>query len=121
MPVVINSIGYSNGTLSLSSLNTETTVFSFSGGSTDAIIEGWISLQNMQSGDITTVTVYVTVDGTNYYVFLQRTFAGPVSNPIMRIHTLQIPPGMGIKVTINQVSGTARSYPYYFVIQVLSS
>jgi len=121
MPVTINSISYSNGTLSLSSLNTETTVFSYSGGQTDAIIEGWISLQNMQSGDITIVTVYVTVDGTNYYVFLQRTFAGPVNSPILRIHTLQIPPNMGIKVTINQISGTARSYPYYFITQVLSS
>jgi len=65
MPVVINSISYSNGTLSLSSLNTETTVFSYSGGQTDAIIEGWISLHNMHCGDIPYVTVYFTVDVTN--------------------------------------------------------
>jgi len=121
MPVTINSISYSNGTLTLSSLNTETTVFSYSGGQTTVIIEGWISLQNMQTGDITIVTVYITVDGTNYYVFLQRTFAGPVDMPILRIHTIQIPPGMGIKITINQITGTPRSYPYYFITQVLSS
>ncbi len=121
MPVTLNSISYSNGTLSLSSLNTETTVFSYSGGQTDAIIEGYISMQNMQKGDITIVNVYITVDGTNYYLFLKHVIIGPPDMPIVRIHTLQIPPGMGIKVTINQITGTVRSYPYYFITQVLSA
>ena len=121
MPVVINSITYSSGTLSLSSLNSETTVFSLSGQQVDTIIEGWISMQNMQKGDITVVTVYITVDGTNYYPFLKHTIIGPADNPIVRIHTIQIPPNMGIKVTINQLTGTPRSYPYYFIAQVLSS
>jgi hypothetical protein len=121
MPVTINSINYASGTLSLSSLNSETAVYQFGPAPTDAIVEGYISLQNLQTGDIVVITVYISVDGTNYVVYLQNTIAAPVSMPVVRIHTVQLFPNMLMKVTINQISGTPRSYPYYFAAQVLSS
>ncbi|MGC8584271.1 MAG: hypothetical protein ACP5MH_11195 [Thermoproteus sp.] len=68
-----------------------------------------------------TINVYIAVDGTNYYLFLSHTTTGPSSMPVVRIHAIQLLPGMGIKVTVNQVSGTPRSYPYYFAAQILSS
>ena len=121
MPVTINSINYASGSVTPSALNTETTVYTVSGLPSTAIVEGYISLQNMQVGDIVTITVYITVDGTNYYPFLRWTTPGPLAVPIIRIHALQIFPGMGLKVTINQIAGTPRAYPYYFAAQVLSS
>jgi len=121
MPVTINSINYASGTLSLSSLNSETAVYQFGPAPSDTIVEGYISLQNLQTGDIVVITVYISVDGTNYVVYLQNTIAAPVSMPVVRIHTVQLFPNMLMKVTINQISGTPRSYPYYFAAQVLSS
>jgi hypothetical protein len=105
MPVTINSINYSSGTLSLSSLNSETTVYQYGPAPSDAIVEGYISLQNIQTGDIVVITVYISVDGTNYVVYLQNTIAAPVSMPVVRIHTVQLFPNMLMKVTINQIWG----------------
>jgi hypothetical protein len=47
------------------------------------------------------------------------TYSGPVSDPIIRFHTKTLLYNMMYKVTITQTSGTLRSFPYGFILEVL--
>jgi hypothetical protein len=119
MPVVISSKTDYTGTLSIPSLNTETTVVEVSQQSDDYIVEGYLDLSQLQSEDALTVNEYIAVDGVNYQQFLSTQFSGPVSMPIIRFHAKTILKNMKYKVTVNQTSGTPRNIPYGFIVEVL--
>jgi len=119
MPVVIVSKTPYSGTLTLSALNTETTVIEISGLTNDFIVEGYIDLRNLASGDAVVIKEYIAVDGSTYSSFITQSFSGPVSDPVIRFHSKTLLAGMNYKVTINQTAGTLRSFPYAFILQVL--
>jgi hypothetical protein len=121
MPVIIASKTRYLGTVSPPALNTETTVVEITAQSDDYIVEGWIDLGALASGDTVTIRVYVAVDGTNYRLYASFSFSGPVSNPIIRFHSMQLCYNMKYKVTITQTSGTLRSFPYGFLLEVLGT
>jgi hypothetical protein len=105
-----------------SALNTETTVLEIAGASDDYMVEGYLDLSALQSGDTLVVKEYISVDGQNYWTFLTVTYNGPVSDPIIRFHTKTLLYNMKYKVTINQTAGSAtRSFPYAFIQEVLGS
>jgi len=119
MPVIISSKSDYTGTITIPSLNTETTVIEVTGQTDDYIVEGYLDLSQLQNGDILTVTEYIAVDGVNYQQFLSSQFSGPVSMPIIRLHAKTIQKNMKYKVTVNQISGTTRNIPYGFIVEVL--
>jgi hypothetical protein len=119
MPVIISSKSDYTGTITIPSLNTETTVIEVTGQTDDFIVEGYLDLSQLQNEDILTVTEYIAVDGVNYQQFLSSQFSGPVSMPIIRFHAKTIQKTMKYKVTVNQTSGTARNIPYGFIVEVL--
>jgi hypothetical protein len=121
MPVVIASKTRYSGTVSPSALNTETTVVEVGAQSDDYIVEGWIDLGALQSGDTVVIKVYVAVDGVNYRTYATVSYTGPVSDPIIRIHSTQLLYNMKFKVAITQTSGTLRSFPYGFIVEVMGS
>jgi len=121
MPVIVASKTRYTGTVSPSALNTETTVVEVGAQSDDYIVEGWIDLSALASGDAVTVREYVAVDGTNYRTFATVPYSGPVSDPIVRFHAKILTYNMKYKVTVTQSSGTLRSFPYGFVLEVLGS
>jgi len=121
MPIIIASKTRYTGTVSPSALNTETTVVEITAQSDDYIVEGWIDLGALASGDAVVINVYVAVDGTNYRLYASFSFSGPVSNPIIRFHSMQLLYNMKYKVTITQTSGTLRSFPYGFILEVMGS
>ena len=121
MPIVIASKTEYTGTVSPSALNTETTVIEITAQSDTYIVEGWIDLSQLQSGDTVVINIYVAVDGTNYRTYATVTYSGSVSNPIIRIHSMQLCKNMKFKVTITQTSGTLRSFPYGFVLEVMGT
>jgi hypothetical protein len=103
-------------------LNTETTVIEITAQSDDYMVEGWIDLGNLASGDTVVIREYVAVDGTNYRLFIPpTTYNGPVDAPAIRFHTKQLTYNMKYKVTITQTAGTLRSFPYGFILEVLGS
>jgi hypothetical protein len=103
-------------------LNTETTVVEITAQSDDYIVEGWIDLGALASGDAVTIREYVAVDGTNYRTFATVPYSGPVSDPIIRFHSKQLVYSMKYKVTITQTSGTTlKSFPYGFILEVLGT
>ena len=107
--------------MSPSALNTETTVVEITAQSDDYIVEGWIDLKALTSGDTVIIREYVAVDGVNYRTFLTASYSGPVSDPIIRFHSKQFTYDMKYKVTITQIAGTLRSFPYRFILEVMGS
>jgi hypothetical protein len=121
MPVIIQSKTRYTGTVSPSALNTETTVIEITAQSDDYIVEGWLDISALASGDTLVINEYVAVDGTNYRLFLSVTYSGPVDTPAIRFHSKQFTYDMKYKVTVTQTAGTLRSFPYRFLLEVLGT
>lgn len=122
MTVIVQSKTRYQGIVSLSSLNTETPVVNITAQSDDYMVEGYLDLSALQTGDGLIVKEYISVDGQNYWTFLTVTYSGPVSDPIIRFHTKTLLYNMLYKVTINQTSGSAtRSFPYGFIQELLGT
>lgn len=84
------------------------------------IIEGYIDLGNMTYGDTVEVREYIAIDGANYKLFTTFEVLGPVSEPVIRFHSKTLYKSSRYKVTIVQKSGTLKSIPYFFTVQVFS-
>jgi len=121
MPVIIASKTEYTGTITPSALNTETTVVEITAQSDTYIVEGWIDLGNLASGDSVTIKEYVAVDGVNYRTYATVLYSGVVSDPIIRFHSKQLCKSMKYKVTITQTAGTLRTFPYGFILEVMGT
>ena len=119
MPVVVASKTRYTGSVSPTALNTETAVVDIGAQSDDYIVEGWIDLSALASGDAVTIKEYVAVDGANYRTYATVSYSGPVSDPIIRFHAKTLTYNMKYRVTVTQTSGVLRSFPYGFVLEVL--
>jgi len=120
-PIVIGSKTDYTGSVSPSALNTETIVVDITAQTDDFMVEGWIDLSALASGDSVKIIEYVSVDGVNLKSFITQTFNGPVSDPIIRFHTKTLYKNMLYRVTITQTAGTLRSFPYAFILEVMAS
>ena len=85
------------------------------------MVEGYLDLGALASGDTLVVKEYIAVDGTNYRTIYTVTYSGPLSDPIIRFHTKTLLYNMKYKVTINQTAGTIRTVPYGFLLEVLGT
>ncbi len=121
MTIVVATKNDFVGTVSLTALNTETTVVEITGATDDYLIEGWLDISALATGDTLVITEYVAIDGTNYRIFLQSTFNGPVDMPAIRFHTKTLYKSMKYKVTVNQTAGVLRSFPYRFIQEILGT
>jgi hypothetical protein len=121
MPVIIASKTKYTGTATPSALNTETTVVEITAQSDDYIVEGWIDLRNLSSGDAVTLREYIAIDGVNYRTFITAQYSGAVSDPVIRFHAKTLPSTAKYKVTITQTAGTLRSFPYSFILEVMGT
>ncbi len=121
MPVIVASKTRYSGTVTPSALNTETIVVDISAQSDDYMVEGYIDLSALASGDTVVIKEYIAVDGVNLRLYAQVTYSGPVSEPIIRFHAKQLLYSMLYRVTITQTAGTLRSFPYGFLVEVLGT
>ena len=121
MVIVIASKTRYSGTVTPTDLNVETVVVEIGAQADDYIVEGYIDLSALASGDAVKVREYIAVDGVNYQLFCQVTYSGPVSEPIIRFHSKQLLYNMKYKATITQTSGTLRSFPYGFLLEVMTT
>jgi len=91
---------------------TEQTVVSVSSAAPFEL-QGWFKLLAEQAGDRVIIRVYcklLPADDCDPYAVEQ--YEGPVSPPLVKIGPL---PGMyGTKITLQQIAGTMRKYPYQF-------
>jgi hypothetical protein len=121
MPVVVASKSRFYGTVTPSDLNVEMTVVEVGAQSDDYIVEGYIDVSQLQTGDALEIREYIAVDGSNYQLFLRTTLSDPVSEPVIRFHAKTFVFLMKYKVTVVQTSGALRSLPYGFVLEVLGT
>ena len=119
MPVVIVSKTRYAGTVTPGDLNVETVIVEIPPQADDYLIEGYIDLSNMRAGDIVVVKEYIAVDGENYRLFAQATYSGVQPEPIIRFHTKTLLHDMKYKVTITQTTGTPKSFPYKFILEIM--
>lgn len=119
MAVKVYDIQTLSGSISLV-VGSEVTVIEITGDGTHwFMVEGWLDLSALASGDAITVTEYVCVDGTNYGVFNTGDFADAQDEPILHFHMKLFAPDQKYKVAITQTAGTARTLPYRFVVEYI--
>jgi hypothetical protein len=119
MPVVISSKSRRTGTAAISQLNQETTIVELGPFADDWMVEGYVDTSELLSGDTAEVREYVALDGANYRLLYSATVTGPASEPAIRFHTKTLHANMKYKVTVTQTSGTPRSVPYVFIVEVM--
>ena len=121
MPVVVASKTRYSGVVTPVDLNVEAVVVDIPAQADDYLIEGYIDLSQLSSGDVVVVREYIAVDGANYGLFVQVEYSGPVAEPVVRFHTKTLLHNMKYRVTVTQTAGTLRGFPYGFVLEVLGT
>jgi hypothetical protein len=97
---------------SITTDGTEQTIVEYVGNISQ--ISGYIDLSNMQDGDTVTIRTYVKIkpDG-EYRLYDSEDYAGKQESPALYI--LPKLTGVAYKVTIQQTSGSYKSFDYLFV------
>jgi len=117
MPVRIRVKYRAKGTVSPPALNQETDIINLGELRDDYIVEGQISLQNMDSGDQVVLRSYIAVDGATKVQSDKISFIGAQEIPVVRFLAHTLPYDGRLRVTITQTAGTLRSFPYCFIVQ----
>lgn len=121
MPVVVASKTRYSGVVTPVDLNVETVVVDIPAQADDYLVEGYIDLSQLSSGDVVVVREYIAVDGVSYGLFVQVEYSGPVAEPVVRFHTKTLLYNMKYRVTVTQTAGVLRGFPYGFVLEVLGT
>lgn len=119
MPVVVMRLLKYQGAVTPTDLNVETTVIEVPAQEDAYMVEGYLDLGNLSTGDAVVITEYIAVDGTNYRIFGTAGAQGPQAEPVLRFHTKTLHPAMKYRITITQTAGTVKSFPYAFTVEVL--
>jgi hypothetical protein len=119
MPVRIRAKNRLQGSVTPSDLNVETDIVNFENQTDDYIVEGFISLRNLQVGDAVIIRNYVAVDGTNQDKSDEATFDGVQLVPVVRIPALTLAYNAKFRITVTQTSGTPRAIPYTIIQQIM--
>jgi hypothetical protein len=119
VPVRIRSKTRLQGSVTPTALNAETDIVNLPDQYDDYIVEGMVSLRNMESGDSVIIRIYVAVDGATLDKVDELATSGPQDLPVVRIPAATIPYNGKFRVTITQTAGsTLKSFPYVFIVQV---
>jgi len=119
VPVRIRSKTRLQGSVTPSALNVETDVINLPDQYDDYIVEGYISLRNMATGDAVIVRLYMAVDGVTQDKVDELMTSGPQDPAVIRVPAATIPYNGKFRVTITQTAGsTLKSFPYVFIVQV---
>jgi len=121
MPVFVEDKYDYVGEVAIPALGQEVTLVEIPGQRDDYIMEGWIDISQLDTGDVLDIREYVALNSTNYKLYLWRRFYGPVPEPVMRIHTKTYHKNMRTKITVTQLEGVPRSVSYVFIVEVLGT
>jgi hypothetical protein len=113
MTILIGNRTVYQGSITPTDLNVETTIIEVADQAEPNIVEGYIDVSELQSGDTLIVKEYINVDGANLRLYAQNTYSGVQTEPIIRFHSKTFQEGY--KVTITQTAGTPRSIKYWFL------
>ena len=115
MTVVISSKDILSGTVTPTALSQPALVIDIPDQPDEYIIEGYIDLSQMLTGDEVIIEEYMAVDGANRKLLTKSKFANTQDEPIIRFHSKTIKRDAKYQVQLTQTKGTLRKYPYYFI------
>jgi len=115
MTVVIKSKDILAGTATPTALGDPVAVVDIPDQPDEYIMEGYIDLSQMLTGDEVVIEELIAVDGASQRTFISVTFSDTQDEPIVRFHSKTIKRDAKYKVQLTQTKGTLRKYPYYFV------
>lgn len=82
-------------------------------GNPQRYLEGYVDLSPMASGDTIVVRQYMKISATGDYIkYAEETYSGAQTLPLLYIITK--PAKYGLRITIQQTSGTYRTLTYQF-------
>jgi hypothetical protein len=79
-------------------------------------VSGYISLANMEAGDTVVIRQYMKLLNGEYKRYASETYTGVQENPIVYIMPKEL--ASAIKVTLQQTSGTYKTFDYLFIKEV---
>jgi len=115
MTVVIKSKEVLAGTVAPSALSEPALVVDIPDQPDEYIVEGYIDLSQMLTGDEVVIEEFLAVDGASQRLLTKMTFANTQDEPIIRFHSKTIKRDAKYRVQLTQTAGTLRKYPYYFI------
>jgi len=115
MTVVIKSKEVLAGTVAPSALSEPALVVDIPDQPDEYIVEGYIDLSQMLTGDEVVIEEFLAVDGASQRLLTKMTFANVQDEPIIRFHSKTIKRDAKYRVQLTQMKGTLREYPYYFI------
>jgi len=115
MTVVIKSKEVLAGTVAPSALSEPALVVDIPDQPDEYIVEGYIDLSQMLTGDEVVIEEFLAVDGASQRLLTKMTFANAQDEPIIRFHSKTIKRDAKYRVQLTQTKGTLRKYPYYFI------
>lgn len=103
-------------------MNTETDLINLADQTDDYIVEGYIDLKNMGSGDTVILRTYIAVDGVNQDKADELSFSGSQDIKVVRIPAVTVAYNGKFRATVTQIAGaTLKSFPYTFIVQVMEA
>ena len=115
MTVVISSKEILSGTATPTALSEPALVIDIPDQPDEYIMEGYIDLSQMLTGDEVIIEEFLAVDGASQRLLTKSKFANTQDEPIIRFHSKTIKRDGKYKVQLTQTKGTLRKYPYYFI------
>jgi len=115
MTVVIKSKDILAGTATPTALGDPVAVVDIPDQPDEYIMEGYIDLSQMLTGDEVVIEEFLAVDGASQKSLGKMVFIDTQDEPIVRFHSKTIKRDGKYKVELTQTKGTLRKYPYYFV------
>ena len=115
MTVIVSSKEVLSGLATPIELGTPAIVVNIPSQPDEYVIEGYIDLSSMLTGDEVIIEEFIAVDGTNQNLYIYATFKDAQEEPIIRFNSKIIKSDGKYKVQITQTAGTLRQFPYYFV------
>jgi len=115
MTVVIKSKDILAGTATPTALSEPALVVDIPDQPDEYIVEGYIDLSQMLTGDEVVIEEFLAVDGASQRLLTKMTFYNAQDEPIIRFHSKTIKRDAKYRVQLTQMKGTLRKYPYYFI------
>ena len=115
MTVVIKSKEVLEGTATPTALSEPALVVDIPDQPDEYIIEGYIDLAQMLTGDEVVIEEFLAVNGASQRLLTKMTLYNTQDEPIIRFHSKTIKRDGKYKVQLTQMKGTLRKYPYYFI------
>jgi len=106
-------------TLTVSEIGVEYTVADFPDMDRDYVLMGLIDASQMDEGDAIELSLYVAVDGVNRRCVYRTIYSNTSEEKVIYIRPFISPKDGKARITLRQISGVPKSFPYWIVGYVL--